>query len=97
LAIISDTAGISKAYVGVNSEGAGYFQVMGGNRFPIAELTEGKYKGGKLTLFSTSAVPMVEAGELESGVGTVWAGPMGFNPGVGLLGLPGSFIMGKNQ
>ncbi len=38
---------------------------------------------------------MVEAGVVPQGFGVVRAGPDGFSPGVGLLGLPGSYIAGK--
>jgi hypothetical protein len=38
---------------------------------------------------------MVEAGVNEANIGVVRAGPASFAPGVGILGLPGSYIAGK--
>jgi hypothetical protein len=39
--------------------------------------------------------PLVEAGVDEKGIGVVRAGPEGFKPGMGVLGLPSSYISGK--
>jgi hypothetical protein len=38
---------------------------------------------------------MVEAGSTADGIGVVRAGPDGFKPGLGVLGLPSSYISGK--
>ncbi len=52
-------------------------------------------RGGKLQLLSGGEV-MVEAGTAkEATYGVVRAGPESFKPGVGILGLPGSYIAGK--
>jgi hypothetical protein len=38
---------------------------------------------------------MVEAGSTAEGIGVVRTGPEGFKPGMGVLGLPSSYISGK--
>jgi hypothetical protein len=40
---------------------------------------------------------MVEAGTIERGVGVVRAGPMGRKSGTAMLGVPGSFLIGKKE
>jgi len=62
----------------------------------VALLSEATY-GGMLAIYSSSGEDMVEAGVVQGGFGVVRAGPAGFNPGVGLLGLPGSYIAGVKK
>ena len=62
----------------------------------VALLTEAAH-GGMLAIYSSSGEDMVEAGVVPGGFGVVRAGPAGFNPGVGLLGLPGSYIAGVKK
>ena len=50
-----------------------------------------------MELFNNAGLVMVQAGVNEYNVGVVRAGPAGFHPGVGILGLPGSFIAGKAE
>jgi hypothetical protein len=73
------------------------FTIFNNNQQSVAELTEGESKGGRLAIFNSSGENMVVAGVAEEGFGVVRAGPEAFKPGVGILGLPGSFIMGKKQ
>lgn len=61
----------------------------------IVEITEGS-NGGKLQLGDLSGNAMVEAGVTQGGLGLVRTFPMG-NPGRALLGLPGTFILGKQS
>src|ERR1035437_4016711 len=96
LALIYDQSGNRKASIGVTPDGKGSVEVFGGNKKAISQLTEGSHNGGRLLVYSSDGTVMVEGGD-AGGYGIVRAGPMGFNPGVGLLGLPGSFIMGKQQ
>jgi hypothetical protein len=48
-----------------------------------------------MRLYNNVGAPMVEAGVNEANIGVVRAGPASFAPGVGILGLPGSYIAGK--
>lgn len=92
---ILDKAGQLKAQIGV-SENKGIIDVLGANQQLIAALTE--LRGGYLVICGANGCspPMVEAGDL-GGYGVVRTGPSGYNPGVGLLGVPGSFVEGKHQ
>ncbi len=97
LAFVADINGNIKARMTNSQDGKGRINITpNSDADSIAELTEGAHGGGKLFICSPGNCdpPMVEAGD-AGGYGIVRAGPMGFNPGVGLLGLPGSFIMGK--
>jgi hypothetical protein len=75
----------------------GVFTIFNNSQQSVAELTEGESKGGRLAIFSSSGENMVVAGAAAEGFGVVRAGPEAFKPGVGILGLPGSFIVGKKQ
>jgi hypothetical protein len=88
----------------IGKESQAAFAIVGGKAglnlrsasgVPLVALTEGQY-GGRLQLGDAAGNAMVEAGVLESGVGVVRALPFG-NPGGGLLGLPGTFIVGRNK
>jgi hypothetical protein len=99
LVFVADAAGVIRARMTISNDDKGRITVTrSSSGESIAELTEGAHGGGKLFICSPAGCdpPMVEAGD-AGGYGIVRAGPMGFNPGVGLLGLPGSFIMGKQQ
>jgi hypothetical protein len=94
---VADGGGDVKAVVGVSKEGQGGFQVYNGGKM-IANLTQGDSGGGLLVLWNSDGAPgqpMVAAGTTEKGIGLVQVGPNGFKAGLGLLGLPGSFIAGK--
>ena len=75
----------------------GVFTIFNNNQQSVAELTEGESKGGRLAIFNSSGENMVVAGAAAEGFGVVRAGPESFKPGAGILGLPGSYIMGKKQ
>jgi hypothetical protein len=97
LAFVADSGGVIKARMTNSQDGKGRINIsQTTDGTSIAELTEGEHGGGKLFICTPGGCdpPMVEAGD-AGGYGIVRTGPMGFNPGVGLLGLPGSFIMGK--
>ena len=74
--------------------GAGRFDVSGSDGKSVVTLT--KSRGGYLLICAAGGCgnPMVEAGD-EGGYGVVRTGPNGYQPGVGLMGVPGSFIIGK--
>ena len=58
----------------------------------IVRLGEGQ-GGGLFQLANGGGSAMVEAGVLPTGEGVVRAYPLG-NPALGLVGMPGTFIMG---
>jgi hypothetical protein len=76
--------------------GAGAVQVFGKTGQPVAVLTTGARGDGLLQLSNAAGTPMVEAGTLPSDRGIVRAGPILRSP-LGLLGIPGSYITGKND
>jgi hypothetical protein len=76
---------------------AGIVEVFNANRIGVAALSATAAGNGQLQLTNASGQTMVEAGVTVDGIGVVRAGPHGFNPGIGFLGLPGSYIAGKKQ
>jgi hypothetical protein len=99
LAFVADTAGNMKARMLINREGKGRINITNASDGEsLAEITQGEHGGGIFFLCSPSGCnpPMVDAGD-AGGYGLVRTGPLGFNPGVGLVGAPGSFLMGKKQ
>ena len=98
LALVFDKSGNLRARMAVSDDNKGLIDVLGIKKLPIAQLTEGSHKGGKLLICQPDGCdpPMVEAGD-AGGYGIVRAGPHGFNPGVTILGLPGNVIAGKAQ
>jgi hypothetical protein len=94
LAFTADTKGTYKSRMYVASDGKGLFRISRTGEDTLAQLTEGA-NGGLLTLYSSQGEPMVDAGVEAGGFGVVRAGPAAFRSGVGLLGLPGSYIAGK--
>jgi len=99
LALVYDKSGSLRARMAVSEAGKGLVDVLAGESSVLAQLSEGPHKGGRLLICGinsgTSCSPaMVEAGD-AGGYGIVRAGPQGFNPGVTMLGLPGSVIAGK--
>lgn len=94
LAFVADAAGKQRALMipGSDASRSGFY-VNGGDGMTAAMLADGE-RGGLMQLFSGRQI-MVEAGVAEGGYGVVRAGPESFKPGVGLLGLPGSYIAGK--
>jgi hypothetical protein len=95
LAVVADKAGTYKAALQVASDGKGQVGVQNTARIGVAELSEGANGGGKLTIWGADGTAMVEAGVTAQGIGVVRTGPNFFKPGMGVLGLPGSYIVGK--
>jgi hypothetical protein len=92
LAVVADAAGKPKANMGIDSM-RGLFRILSGEKI-IAELTEDEAGAGYLSLRNSGGEKMVGAG-VHNGVGFVSTGPNAFKPGMGLLGLPSSYIAGK--
>jgi len=95
VAMVADTSGKQRAAMYVQANGGGIVEILNRQDTGVATLSAGALGSGLLQLSNRSGKVMVEAGVTEDGVGLVRAGPSGFPPGVGLLGLPGSFIIGK--
>jgi hypothetical protein len=92
---VADARGTIRAVMRIGEDDSPIIAVTNGDP-TIAALMEGEAKGGKLLLFDASGhTPMVAAGATTDGVGVVRTGPEGFKPGLGVLGLPSSFLIGK--
>lgn len=97
LAFLSDASGNVRARIGETRAGIGAIDVLGSDNKLSARFTEGAKGGGVMLLCSANSCdpPMVDAGDL-GGYGVVRTGPQFYNPGVGLMGVPGSFLIGKH-
>jgi hypothetical protein len=84
--------GKSLASLAVAADGRGSIQVYSASGETLGTLTQGESGGGLLQLNNAGGAPMVEAGTTGT-VGVVRAGPT--SRASGLLGLPGSYIVGK--
>jgi hypothetical protein len=94
---VSDVQGNQRAAMFVTQEGGGILQVLNKSGQGVGSLYATAAGNGRMELLNNSGVVMVQAGVNEYNVGVVRAGPAGFHPGVGILGLPGSFISGKAE
>lgn len=92
--VAHNTTGNLVAAMAVGDKGVGAFQVYGPGGQVLGSMTQGQ-NGGMLQLNNLAGAPMVEAGNTGN-VGVVRAGPIMRGSG-GMLGLPGSFILGKSQ
>jgi hypothetical protein len=91
---VADSSGNVRAVMRMDEDNKPLFAVI--NSMNIATLGQGESLGGKLTLFAAGGGdPMVEAGSTAEGIGVVMTGPGKFKPGFGVLGLPSSYIAGK--
>jgi hypothetical protein len=79
------------------STNSGIVEVVNAAGVAVASLWTGEGGDGRLHLRNASGQVMVEAGVTVGGIGVVRTGPHSFNPGIGFLGLPGSYIAGKPQ
>jgi hypothetical protein len=95
VAMVADTSGAERARIYVQPNGGGIIEIANAQGTGVATLSAGAQGSGLLQLSNNSGKVMVEAGVTQEGVGLVRAGPSGFPPGAGLIGLPGSFIIGK--
>ena len=98
-AVVADASGTAKVVMNVGvSDNKGRVYITRGGNDTLAALAEGDHGGGVMVLCKSEGCnpPMVDAGD-AGGYGLVRTGPLGFNPGLGLVGTPGSFLMGKKQ
>jgi hypothetical protein len=94
-ATVADDQGRPRGFMVVASGGKAAIGVQNADGTVVATLGEGETGGGWLSLTNADGQPMVDAGTSDGGFGVVRAGPEAFKPGLGLLGLPGSYISGK--
>jgi hypothetical protein len=78
----------------IAEDGKPILNMTNDNFVTVLALTQGSTGGGYLTLGNASGESTVEAGTTAEGVGLVRAFPLG-NPGAGLVGMPGTFILGR--
>jgi hypothetical protein len=95
LAFVADKQGVARTLMSVLPDGGGSLEVRNAEGKLAAHLWGTPQGNGRMQLINNAGTTMVEAGVNEANVGVVRAGPAGFHPGVGILGLPGSFIAGK--
>lgn len=98
LVLAADAQGKIGALLTADETLGGMAAVYGASsEWTVATLGQGDSRGGSLRLWGPGGgpKPLVEAGVDSDGVGVVRAGPEGFKPGMGLLGLPSSYISGK--
>lgn len=88
---LADESGTTRATV-VGASSGGALSVRNASGTTIARMGEGQ-QGGMLQLANAGGSATVEAGTLPDGTGVVRAYPLG-NPALGLVGMPGTFIMG---
>jgi len=94
---VSDTQGNQRAAMFVSPGSGGILQVLNKAGQAVGSLYATQAGNGRMELFNDAGVIMVQAGVNEYNIGMVRAGPAGFHPGVGILGLPGSYIAGKAE
>lgn len=100
LAMVNDAAGKPRAAMGVlggAQAGKGAVYVANDSQIVVAQMREGDYGGGLLRIDNAEGAEMVAAGVEKDGYGVVSTGPQAFKPGLGLFGLPGSYIAGKTK
>ena len=89
---VVDASGATRATM-VTDNGKGAFSIRSAGGTTVVRLSEGQ-QGGILQLANMGGNATVEAGTLPDGAGLVRAYPLG-SPGAGLIGMPGTFIMGR--
>jgi hypothetical protein len=95
LAVVNDSAGRPRVSMGVAiGASRGIFTIFNASAKVIAELQEDESGAGYLSLLNSAGEKMVGAG-VSNGAGFVSTGPNAFKPGLGVLGLPSSYISGK--
>ena len=92
---LGDTQGNQRAVLYVEPKAGGVLKVLNNAGTSVAEMFATSNGNGQMLLFNKDGQKMVEAGVNEANIGVVRAGPASFAPGVGILGLPGSYIAGK--
>ncbi len=84
----------SRGTFAIDEEGKPILNMANDNFITVVALTQGSTGGGLLELGDAAGASTVQAGTTPDGVGLVRAFPLG-NPGAGLVGMPGTFILGR--
>jgi hypothetical protein len=92
---INDAQGNQRAAMYVEPKAGGVLDILNVGGKVVATFAASPAGNGQMFLYNKDGVAMVEAGVTKDNIGKVAAGPGMFHPGVGILGLPGSFIVGK--
>lgn len=96
-AVVGDSQGVAKAIMNIGQQdGRGRVWITDNGSDTLAVLAEGDHGGGVMAICKRGGCnpPMVDAGD-AGGYGLVRTGPLGFNPGLGIVGAPGSVLVGK--
>ena len=91
---LRDEAGQKRAVMALQDDNKPIVGLRNDNNVSVLALAIGASGGGYLQLGDASGNSTVEAGTTSEGVGLVRAYPLG-NPGAGLIGMPGTFILGR--
>ncbi len=92
---VNDLQGNQRAAMYVQPKAGGIVEVLNSTGKGVASLFATQAGNGQMLLTNMDGAKMVEAGVNAANIGVVRAGPASFAPGVGILGLPGSYIAGK--
>jgi hypothetical protein len=93
-AFVLRQGGQTRGTLAIAEDGKPVLNMSNDNLVTVVALTQGKSGGGYLSLGTATGASAVEAGTTPQGVGLVRALPVG-NPGAGLVGMPGTFIVGR--
>jgi hypothetical protein len=88
------TGTMGRAGLALNTDGSSEMFVANGSGQTVASVRTTSLNSGKLQLANPAGISVVEAGMTPNGVGAVIAYPKG-NPGAGLIGMPGTFLVGR--
>ena len=83
-----------RAGLALNTDGTSEMFVANSAGTPVASVRTTSLNSGKIQLSNGGGESVVEAGMNKNGVGVVIAYPVG-NPGAGLVGMPGTFLLGR--
>jgi hypothetical protein len=86
----------SRGTLAIAEDGKPILNMSNDNHVVVVALTQAASGGGYLQLGNAAGSSTVEAGTTADGVGLVRAYPLG-NPGAGLVGMPGTFIIGRRS
>jgi hypothetical protein len=92
--VLREGDGKSRGSFAIAEDGKPILNMTNDNLVTVVALTQGATGGGYLSLGDANGASTVEAGTTPQGVGLVRAMPNG-NPGAGLVGMPGTFILGR--
>jgi len=93
--VLRESADVARATLALNN-GKPSLELSNDNAKVVATIGQGSSGGGFIQLGDAAGNAMVEGGITSSGVGLVRALPIG-TPGAGLVGMPGTFIIGRQS